>query len=430
MIQNKMELMSNATTEFKKARADVLDIMEYALWAAHPRRALQHAIENLDLGVNRIFVVGFGKASGQMAVELENILGDRICDGAVITTSPQPTKRIKILIGEHPVPAEKNVFATESLLKLAEKAKSDDLVICLVSGGGSALLTLPKQGVSIRSLAKTNELLLRSGAKIDETNVVRKHLSQIKGGQLAARVQARLTSLIISDVVGNRADVIASGPTAPDESTYADAAEILRKYDLWARVPQDVWRILEEGRAGNLAETPKATDPVFEKVHNEIILDGKIMLSAAREKAQTLGYSSMILDAVTGESRVEAPRQARAIKKMKVSCLISGGETTVKVKGSGKGGPNQEFVLACVDEIAEERIVIASVDSDGIDGFTNAAGAVADGNSLRRAGELGLDPMVFLENNDSYKFFKKMGDLIMTGRTGTNLNDLRVLLRF
>ncbi|MDI6639763.1 MAG: glycerate-2-kinase family protein, partial [Methanocellales archaeon] len=276
--------------------------MEHALQAAHPRRALQHAIEHLDLSVDRIFVVGFGKASGQMAVELENILGDRICDGAIITTSPQATKRIKILIGEHSVPAEKNVFATKSLLKLAEKVKSDDLVICLVSGGGSAPLTLPKQGVSIRSLAKTNELLLRSGARIDEINV-RKHLSQIKGGQLAARVQARLASLIISDVVGNRADVIASGPTTPDESTYADAVEILRKYDLWARVPPDVRRVLEEGRAGNLAETPKAADPVFEKVHNEIILDSKIMLSAAKEKAQMLGYSPMILDAVTGESR-------------------------------------------------------------------------------------------------------------------------------
>ena len=427
-----MELTSNATSEFKKARSDVLEILEHGLWATHPRRVLQRAIKRLDLSVNRIFVVGFGKASGQMAVELENMLGDKICDGAIITTSPQATKRIKIFIGKHPLPSDKNVFATKSLLEVVDMAKSDDLIICLVSGGGSALLTLPKQGVSIRSLTKTNEFLLKSGAEIHEINAVRKHLSQIKGGQLAARTHpARLTSLIISDVVGDRADVIASGPTVPDESTYADAVNILRKYDLWSRVPQDVRMVLDEGYAGNLAETPKATDSVFEKVHNEIILNSKTMLSAAKEKAQKLGYSPMILDVITGESRVEAPRQVKAIKSVKrPSCLISGGELTVHVKGSGKGGPNQEFVLACLGEIAKERIVIAAVDSDGIDGFTNAAGAVADGNSLKQAGELGLDPTVFLENNDSYNFFKKMGDLIMTGQTGTNLNDLRALLWF
>ncbi|HIH37011.1 MAG TPA: glycerate kinase [Methanocellales archaeon] len=432
MIQNKMELISNTTTEFKKARSDILEILEHALRATHPRIFLQRAFERLDLNANRIFVVGFGKASGQMAVETENILGDRICGGVVITTSPQETKRIKILIGEHPIPAEKNVFATKSLLEVVDMAKYDDLVICLVSGGGSALLTLPKQGVSIRSLTKTNELLLKSGADINEINAVRKHLSQIKGGQLAARAHpARLTSLIISDVVGDRADTVASGPTVPDESTYADAIDILRKYDLWARVPENIRRVLEEGYAGNLADTPKSTDSVFESVHNEIILTSKIMISAAKEKAQKLGYSTMIMDDVIGEARLEGPRHLKDIQHVKhPSCLISGGELTVKVKGSGKGGPNQEFVLACLNEIAKERIVIAAVDSDGIDGFTDAAGAVADGNSLKRAGEFGLDPKKILENNDSYNFFKKMGDLIMTGKTGTNLNDLRVVLCF
>lgn len=432
MIKNKTELTSNAITEFKKARSDVLKILESALDATHPGKVLQRAVERLDLSADRIFVVGFGKASGVMAVELENILGDRIYGGVVITTYPQETKKIKILSGDHPIPSEKNVFSTKSLLEVVDMAKPDDLVICLISGGGSALLTLPKQGVSFISLAKTDELLIRSGAEIHEINAVRKHLSQIKGGQLAARTYpARLTSLIISDVVGDRADVIASGPTVPDESTYADAVETLRKYDLWSRMSQDVRRILEEGCAGNLAETPKATDSIFERVHNEIILTSKTMLSAAKEKAQKLGYSTAIMDAITGESRVEAPRQVRFVKRVKrPSCLISGGELVVKVKGSGKGGPNQEFVLTSVSEIDEKRIVIGAVDSDGIDGFTNAAGAVADGNSLNRAGELGLDPKVFLENNDSYNFFKKMGDLIITGKTGTNLNDLRAILCF
>ncbi len=434
MIQNKMELISNTTTEFKKARSDILEILEHALRATHPRIFLRRALERLDLNADRIFVVGFGKASGQMAVETENVLGDRICGGVVITTSPQETKKIKILIGGHPMPTEKSVFATKSLLEVVDMAKYDDLVICLVSGGGSALLTLPKKGVSLRSLTKTNELLLRSGADINEINAVRKHLSQIKGGQLAARAHpARLTSLIISDVVDDRADVIASGPTVPDESTYADAIEILRKYDLWARVPQDIRSVLEEGYAGtgDLADTPKSTDAVFERVHNEIILTNKIMLSSAKEKAQKLGYSTMIMDDVIGEAKLEGTRHLKNIRDAKhPSCLISGGELTVKVKGSGKGGPNQEFVLACLNEIAKERIVIAAVDSDGIDGFTDAAGAVADGNSLKRAEEFGLDSKDFLENNNSYNFFKKMDDLIMTGKTGTNLNDLRVILFF
>ncbi len=425
-----MELISNATTEFKKARSDLLEILECGLGAAHPRLVLQKVVERLDLSADRIFVVGFGKASGQLAFELENILGDIIWGGVVITTSPQETKRIKILIGDHPIPSKKSVFATKSLLEVVDMAKSDDLVICLISGGGSALLTLPKKGVSIKSLAKMNELLIKSGAEIDEINAVRKHLSQIKGGQLATRIHpARLTSLIVSDVVGDRLDVIASGPTVPDESTYVDAVETLRKYDLWARVPTDIRNVLEGGCAGNLAETPKSKDSIFERVHNEIILTSKTMLSAAKEKAQKLGYSTVIMDAITGESKTEALRQIRVIKKLKrPSCLISGGELIVKVKGAGKGGPNQEFVLACVSEIADERIVIVAMDSDGIDGFTNAAGAVADGNSLKQAGKLDLDPKAFLENNDSYNFFNKMGNLIITGKTGTNLNDLRAIL--
>ncbi len=432
MIQNKMQLISNATTEFKKARSDVLEILEFALGATHPRQILRKVVERLDLSADRIFIVGFGKASGQMAFELEKILGETICGGVVITTSPQETKRIKILIGNHPIPSEKNIFATKRLLEVVDTAKSDDLVICLISGGGSALLTLPKKGVSIRSLAKMNELLIKSGAEIDEINAVRKHLSQIKGGQLAARIHpARLTSLIISDVVGDRSEVVASGPTMPDDSTYVDAVDTLRKYDLWARAPTDARSVLESGCAGNLAETPKSKDAVFERVHNEIILTSRTMLSAAKEKAQKLGYSTVIMENTTGESRKEALRQIRVIKKLKrPSCLISGGELIVKVKGAGKGGPNQEFVLACVSEIADEGIVIAAMDSDGIDGFTNAAGAVADGNSLTQAGKSDLNPKAFLENNDSYNFFNKMGDLIMTGKTRTNLNDLRAILYF
>ncbi len=450
MIQNKGGLVSNSSVDFKKARADALDILEYALERVRPRFAIQRAVriegeilwlDELSVNLNevgRIFIIGFGKASGQMAAELERVLNDRISDGVVIVKHGCSTKaltqkagnEIKIITGQHPVPTVENVKATERLLKMIDKAGPRDIVICLISGGGSALLTLPKQGISIKDISKTNELLIKSGASIDEINAVRKHLSQVKGGQLAARTHpARLVSLIISDVVGDRLDVIASGPTAPDTSTYSDAVGVLQKYGLWMRVPSSVRMTLEGGRRGHLPETPKDGDPIFESVYNKIILNNHVMLSAATEKAMENGYSPYIIQNATGESRAEALKQLKDALKLKTpSCLISGGETTVKVTGSGKGGPNQEFVLACVEEIAGKRIVVAAIDSDGIDGFTDAAGAVADGNSLRRAMKLGLSPTKFLEDNDSYHFFKKYGNLVMTGQTGTNVNDLRLFL--
>lgn len=460
MIQNKKGLISNSGADFKKARADALDILEYAVERVQPRFAIQRAVRiegetlwldelSIDLnGVRRIFIIGFGKASGQMATELERVLNDRISGGVVIVkhglTDFCSTKvlaqrvengtfcsrKVKIMTGQHPVPTVENVKATERLLKVVDKASAGDIIICLISGGGSALLTLPKQGISIKDISRTSELLITSGASIDEINAVRKHLSQVKGGQLAARTHpARLVSLIVSDVVGDRLDVIASGPTAPDMSTYSDAIGVLQKYGLWMRVPSSVRMTLEDGKKGLLPETPKDGDPIFESVYNRIILNNKVMLLAAAEKAMDGGYSPHIVQDATGESRAEALKQLKDALRLKTpSCLISGGETTVKVTGSGKGGPNQEFVLACVEELAGKRIVVAAIDSDGIDGFTDTAGAVADGNSLRRAMKLGLSPAKFLEDNDSYHFFKKYGDLVMTGQTGTNVNDLRIFL--
>ena len=457
MIQNKKGLISNSGADFKKARADALDILEYALERVQPRFAIQRAVRiegetlwldelSIDLnGVGRIFIIGFGKASGQMATELERVLNDRISGGVVIVKHGSTkvlaqrvenrtffSRKVKIMTGQHPVPTVENVKATECLLKMVDKAGAGDIIICLISGGGSALLTLPKQGISIKDISRTSELLITSGASIDEINAVRKHLSQVKGGQLAARTHpARLVSLIISDVVGDRLDVIASGPTAPDMSTYSDAIGVLQKYGLWMRVPSSVRMTLEDGKRGHLPETPKDGDLIFESVYNRIILNNQVMLLAAAEKAVEEGYSPHIVQDATGESRAEALKQLKDALRLKTpSCLISGGETTVKVTGSGKGGPNQEFVLACVEEIAGKRIVVAAIDSDGIDGFTDTAGAVADGNSLRRAMKLGLSPAKFLEDNDSYNFFKKYGDLVMTGQTGTNVNDLRLFLCF
>ncbi|UZE92204.1 MAG: glycerate kinase [Methanosarcinales archaeon] len=446
MIQNKEELISNSSGDFKEVRADVLEILEYALERAQPKFAIQRTVrvkgDILWLGelpinlseVKRIFVIGFGKASGQTAIELERVLDGRISDGVVIVKrdSAQKARKIRIITGQHPVPTMENVKATERLLEVVDEADAGDVIICLISGGGSALLTLPKRGISIEDLSKTNEVLIKSGASIDEINAVRKHLSQVKGGQLVARAHpARLVSLIISDVVGDRLDVIASGPTAPDKSTYADAVKVLRKYGLWRRVPSSVCRILESGQRGGLPETPKDDDTIFESAYNRIILSNDVMLSAAAERALECGYSPHIVQDVTGESRVEAPKQLEDALRLKTpSCLISGGETTVKVTGSGKGGPNQEFVLACVEKVAGKRIVVAAIDSDGIDGFTDVAGAMADGNSLQRATKRGLSPTKFLEDNDAYHFFKKNKDLLLTGQTGTNVNDLRLFLCF
>jgi len=446
MIQNKETLISNASGDFKEARADALEILEYALEKVQPKFAIQRAVRVEDdtlcldeLSINlseveRIFAIGFGKASEQMAIELEKVLNDRISDGVVIVKhdSARKTGKIRIITGQHPIPTGENIKATERLLEMVDDADARDIIICLISGGGSALLTLPKQGISIEDLSRINGLLIKSGASIDEINAVRKHLSQVKGGQLVARAHpARLVSLIISDVVGNREDVIASGPTAPDKSTYADAIRVLQKYGLWRRVSSSIRRTLEYGERGDLPETPKDDDPIFESAYNRIILSNHIMLSAAAEKALELGYIADAIQDIAGESRVEALKQLESALRLKTpSCLISGGETTVKVTGSGKGGPNQEFVLACVERIAGKRVVVAAMDSDGIDGFTDAAGAMADGNSLQRAVELGLSPTKFLDDNDAYHFFKKTKDLILTGQTGTNVNDLRVLLRF
>jgi len=446
MIQNKEGLVSNSSGDFREARADVLEILEYALERVQPEFAIQRAVRveggtlwldelPIDLSeVKRVFVIGFGKAAGQMAIELERVLNDRISDGVVIVKggSAQKARKIRIITGQHPIPTMENVKATERLLEMVDNADAGDIIICLISGGGSALLTLPKQGISIEDLSKTNELLIKSGASIDEINAVRKHLSQVKGGQLVAMAHpARLVSLIISDVVGDRLDVIASGPTAPDKSTYADAIKVLQKYGLWRRVPSSVRRTLESGQGGDLPETPNDDNPIFESVYNRIILSNHVMLSAAAEKALELGYKPHIIPDATGESRAEALKQVEAALRLKPpSCLIGGGETTVKVTGSGKGGPNQEFVLACVERVAGKRIVVAAIDSDGIDGFTDAAGAMADGDSFQRAVELGLSPTKFLGDNDAYHFFKKMEDLVLTGQTGTNVNDLRLFLCF
>lgn len=320
-------------------------------------------------------------------------------------------------------------------MEIATKAEADDLILCLISGGASALTPAPVAPVTLADKQRTTALLLRSGADIHEMNTVRKHLSDFKGGQLA-RVAAPATviSLILSDVIGDDLDVIGSGPTVPDPSTFADAVQVLKRRGLLGKVPARVRRRLEEGAA----ETPKPGDPVFRKVRNTIVGSNRLAISAAAERARALGYHVSILSSVIeGETRDVGGVHAAIAKEIlatghpvrRPACVISGGETTVTLRGNGKGGRNQEFVLAAAAAIRDlPGVVILSAGTDGTDGPTDAAGAIATGQTLERATALGMDWRSYLAANDSYRFFDALGDLIKTGPTQTNVMDVRLVL--
>jgi hydroxypyruvate reductase len=316
---------------------------------------------------------------------------------------------------------------------------ANDLVIFLVSGGGSALLPLPVEGVTLVEKQATTHELLSCGASIQEINTLRKHLSRIKGGGLAKIVYpATLVSLILSDVIGDPLDAIASGPTVPDSTTYEDCAWILNKYELWGKIPPSVASHIRAGMEGKKEETLKEGDPPFAKVYNLIVGNNLLAMTAAKKAAQALGYRTLLLSSlVEGETREVAKVHAAIAKEVLLSgnpipppaCILSGGETTVTLKGKGKGGRNQEFALAAALEIAGwKEVLMMSAGTDGTDGPTDAAGAFADGKTVTRAKTMGLDPWSFLKENDSYSFFQRIGDLLTIGPTGTNVMDLRVML--
>jgi len=457
MIVNEEELLGNAVlNEDIEARRAILTILKAALNPVDPRVAITNHVRrtnnllriddvtyNLD-GFERIFVVGGGKAGGAMAEALEGIVGDRITVGLVnaLRGSKSSVKTRKILLNEagHPLPDEDGVEGARKIIQLADKAGERDLVICLISGGGSALMPLPAAGITLQDKRELTDALLRCGATIDEINAVRKHVSGLKGGQLAeAAYPATLVSLILSDVVGDPLDTIASGPTAPDTTTFNDAISILKKYDLWKNVvPKTVKKRLEAGLRGEIPETPKPGDEVFDKTHNVIVGNNRTAALAACQEAKELGFNSLLLSSmVEGEARHVGTVYAGIMKEIldfsnpvpKPAVVIAGGETTVTVTGCGKGGRNQELVLSASLKIEGLRgVAIASVGTDGVDGPTDAAGAMADGQTIMRARDKRLDPKEFLMNNDSYHFFSKLGDLIFTGPTGTNVNDLTVLV--
>jgi hydroxypyruvate reductase len=387
-----------------------------------------------------IYVVGAGKASGAMAQAIEEILGERITSGLVNVKYGYlaPTQRIRLQEAGHPLPDEEALSATGRIVDLLCETDEDDLVICLISGGGSALLTLPQEGISLEEVRWLTEALLRCGATIKEINAVRKHISQVKGGRLARLAHpASLITLILSDVVGDPLDMIASGPTVPDTTTYAEAWQVLERYELVEEIPPAIVRHLELGKAGQVGETPKNGDPVFERTHNLIIGKNRQAALAAVEKAQELGFNALLLTTyLEGEAR-EVARVLAALAKEVVhcgqpvarpACLILGGETTVTVKGEGLGGRNQEMALASALAIESmEDVLILCAATDGSDGPTDATGAIAAGDTVAWARELGLDAHAYLAKNDSYHFFQALGDLIITGPTNTNVNDLAMV---
>lgn len=383
-----------------------------------------------------IYVIGAGKGSARMAEALEQILGDAIADGVIVTKYGYglPSRKIRIIDAGHPIPDEAGTAGAKEILALARRAKRADLVLGLWSGGGSALLPLPISGISLRAKQQVTDLLLRSGAVIGEINAVRKHLSQIKGGQLARAVgTARMVNFILSDVVGDRIDVIASGPTVPDPTTFNDAIEILKRYRLWDEIDSSVRLVLEEGARGKRPETPKRLGRWIENI---LIGNGEKVVNEAARQLRRMGFHPHILTSVLeGESRevakvlVALAKEIQSRRKGKPVCFIAGGETTVTVRGNGKGGRCQEFALSAALSLAGTKgMTAAAFSTDGTDGPTDAAGAVVDGETVRRAARKGIDARRALAENDAYSFFDTLGDLIRTGPTRTHLNDLYLLL--
>lgn len=384
----------------------------------------------------RVLVVGAGKASQKMALALERILGRRLDGGLVVVKhgEARQTKRIDLLEAAHPLPDRAGQRASHRVLALVRTLTKDDLLVVLLSGGASSLLPAPVPGVTLSQKRMITQQLLKCGATIQEINAVRKHLSKIKGGRLAATTKARVVSLILSDVIGNDLGSIGSGPTAPDPTTYQDACAILRRYRLWTTIPEAIRTQLKKGQQGRIADTPKPGDGIFRRVHNHVIGDNRTTLAAVAQAARDAGLSATVLPTpVTGEAREAAKAFVATARKIaearpdkrRPCCVLAGGEPTVTVRGKGRGGRVQEFVLAAALEIAGlERVRVAGFATDGIDGPTDAAGAVVDGQTVKRAKQVGLDPRRMLSRNDSYGFFKKVGGHIMTGPTGTNVNDL------
>ncbi len=434
-------------------RRDAETIYRRAIEAVNPKTAIRSHVElrgqklvcdgkilNLD-EFKHIYLVGAGKAGAAMAAAMEDLLGARLTAGLVVVKYGHlaPVKKTAIIEAGHPLPDHNGVEGARKLAALVEQAGEDDLVICLISGGGSALLPLPAAGLTLEEKQQTTQALLSCGADITEINAIRKHLSRLKGGQLARLAAPAATiSLILSDVIGDPLDSIASGPTVGDPTTFEQCLNIIDKYRLVETLPPAIMDHLRQGASGSIAETPKPGDPLFSRVSNHIIASNRQAVEAAADKARELGYHPLILSTfIEGETREIARMHAAIAREIHHSgnplpspaCVISGGETTVTITGSGLGGRNQEFALAAAFDLAGlADTVILSIGTDGTDGPTDAAGAIVDGQTIERARTLGLDPRTYLDNNDAYHFFSPLNDLLITGPTNTNVMDIRLIL--
>ncbi len=390
---------------------------------------------------DNIYLAGAGKASNLMAQAAEEILGERITKGIIITKYSHrlPLKKTEIIEAGHPIPDQNGYAGAKKIQTLLKETGPKDLIIFLLSGGGSALLPFPAEGIDLKEKQEATQLLLDCGADIKEINTIRKHISQMKGGWLAKwAYPSTVIGFILSDVVGDRLDVIGSGPTVPDPSTFEEAWEILKKYDLLNEISPSIQKYLNLGKKGKKEETPKPGEIVFKKVYNSLIGSNILALRAAEKEAKSFGFNTLILSSsIIGETREAALFHSAIAKEVissgnpipKPACLLSGGETTVTIKGDGLGGRNQEFTLAGALEInGIEKVVLLSGGTDGTDGPTDATGAVADHTTFQRAISMGLNPKAHLNNNDAYPFFQKLGDLLITGPTQTNVMDIRILL--
>ncbi len=435
----------------RKLRRQALAIFRASLAAADPAAALlRHVrVRNGTLfagrnryslrGIRKIHVVGAGKAGAAMAQAVERLGFPAEKRGASLVNVKYghvaKLRWIELNESGHPVPDAAGVRGAERIAEIAESAGSDDLVLCLISGGASALLPFPAPPVTLEEKQTVTKLLLACGATIHEINAVRKHISGIKGGQLARMAYpARVVAIILSDVIGDNLDVIGSGATAPDASTFESAQAVLEKYRIVHDIPMSIRRRLASGMRGDIRETPKRGDPIFERVQNLIVGSNRLAVEAAAAEARSLGFRTVILSTqIEGETREIARMHAAIAKEIarygrpiaRPACVISGGETTVTLHGTGTGGRNQEFVLAAAIGIAGlDGTVVLSGGTDGTDGPTDAAGAIADGSTLAR----GPEALKYLDDNDSYHYFEKLGDLVITGPTNTNVMDVRLML--
>ena len=428
----------------------IIQILQASLDAADPKLAVLNSIKRngdvifagekrYDLNTYKnVFLIGAGKAAFEMSQGVMEILGDKISSGYLIVKYlPEEqgitsSSIVRVVEGSHPQPDNKSIESTKQLIRIASQADQDDLVIFLLSGGASALMTSPRKGIELPDLQELTRMMLSCGAEIQEINIVRKHLDDVKGGGLARLFDpSEVLSLILSDVVASPLDAIGSGPTAADQSTFHDAYEILKKYDLTEKTPANILTVLQDGINGQIKETIKDGDPILGKLNNILIGSNEKSVEAGQIRAAALGFECRIITtSLKGEARKVGSELGKLLRETSMNtkkpvCLIAGGETTVTLIGKGKGGRNLELTLAAVEEIAGLKdAALISLATDGDDGPTGAAGAIVTGDSLLKANRAGMNPRLFLDNNDSFPFFDKLNDLIVTGATGTNVNDL------